>query len=385
MVFRMSGSAAAVSLLAVANSLPVFLAIPLAGAVADSANRRRVLLICNYAQAVIVLGCLAVEPGRLWLVFPLCAVMQTLSACFFPTVVAAVPNLVRAADLGSANVLLGATFGTTQAVGAALGGLILHLGGTSANIIIDALTFVISSLLIHPIRGAFSAPRAVVTETSPPGNNDSPRAGTRRRYLRDHPAVLACLMIKCLWGFGAGAIVLLTVLPMQTLKVGSEGVAVLFAARGIGATLGPYLVHRFGPLAIRGRAAACAFAVILMGGGWIGFSTSSSLVVATLWATALFAGAGAANATSTVLLQQLVPDEIRGRIMALDGGWSTLVLTVSTALAGVVSDGWGPRTLGTAWGIAEMVLGAIWLLAYVTRGKIRFDAVDSSTACRPGR
>lgn len=373
LVYQMSGSASAVSMLGVANNLPYFLAIPLAGAVADSKDRRAALLICNYAQAVIVLGFLAVQPsGLTWLAFPLCIALQTLAACFAPAAIAAVPNLVSRAELGTANALLGSAFGTTQALGAALGGLIVHALGTNANIVIDALTFVVSSLIIHTIHASFSAPAEAPTSAAPAVDETGFRVVLS--WLRAHTAVVACLLIKCIWGFGAGALILLTVLPMETLHAGEVGVSILFTARGVGATIGPFVVRRLAPYGLRWRAAACIFSLIGMGGCWLGFARSGSMVGATVWATVLFTCAGAGYATSTTILQELVPDRIRGRVVALDGGLCMLVLTASTWIAGVVSDSWGPRMLGTAFGVGQMVLGALWLAVYLTRRSIKFEA-----------
>ncbi|HCB07660.1 MAG TPA: MFS transporter, partial [Nocardioides bacterium] len=116
---------------------------------ADRFSRRTILVTADLLRAVIVLGFLLVDgPDRAWLLYALTAAQFMVSAFFEPARAALVPSVVPADDLLTANVLSSVTWSAMLSLGAAVGGLVAALLGAPAALVIDALSFVISAVLI---------------------------------------------------------------------------------------------------------------------------------------------------------------------------------------------------------------------------------------------
>src|SRR6185312_15534922 len=92
--------------------------------------------------------------------YPLLAVLSVFSAPFDPASSAAIPNLVEPDDLPTANALSGSLWGTMLAVGAAVGGVVSTVFGRDTAFIVNAVSFLLSALLLAGIRRPFSEPRA---------------------------------------------------------------------------------------------------------------------------------------------------------------------------------------------------------------------------------
>ena len=142
-----------VSLAYVSFSLPAFLVSPVAGAVADRFDRRRLLLVVSIAQAVAALGLLTASNDRVWPVFVFQGLVSGLAAFVKPAIDAGIPNLARdPGELRAANSLFGSTWGVMLAVGAALGGVFSEAFGRDAAFVANAVSFVIALALFALIR-----------------------------------------------------------------------------------------------------------------------------------------------------------------------------------------------------------------------------------------
>ena len=131
----------------------VLLVSPIAGVVADRYNRKHILILADLCRAVVVLGFLLVrEPHHVWLLYVLSAIQLGLSGFFFPTRTAIVPDLVSADQLGAANIIGSTTWSVMLAAGAALGGVVAGTWGNQTAFVLDALTFVVSAILIAVVR-----------------------------------------------------------------------------------------------------------------------------------------------------------------------------------------------------------------------------------------
>lgn len=156
---------------------------------------------------------------------------------------------------------------------------------------------------------------------------------------------------------------LLGVFGKEVFRSGAWGIGLLYAARGIGALLGPFLLRGF-VKADNARYKAIAFCVIAFGAGYCALAVSKTLAAG--FAAILFAhlGGGAAWQLSTYGLQREIPDYIRGRVFSVDYGFVTLTMACSGLAAGIAADRFGATaaTLGTA--SMCVLFGIVW--AYST-------------------
>jgi len=356
LVLTFTGSATLASLMLLCQSLPIFFVTPFAGSLVDKVDRRKLMIGVDLIRAAACLLPLFVRSAAL-LPFAYGGVVLIAlgSACFEPAAQAALPNVVATEDLGRANVLMGATWGTMLAVGAAIGGLVTMRFGRDTSFVVDSFSFLASALLLWRIRARFSERRDSGHEHPPLGQAIRETA----RYARGHPRVLALLTSKGGYGMGAGVVAMLSVFGKEVFHSGAFGIGVLFAARGIGALTGPFLV----------RAATdnsdfqyrlISPAILIFGLGYMGLALSHSLWIGALAVCIAHLGGGAQWLTSTFGLQKEVPDGIRGRIFAVDYGLVTLTMSISSLAAGVFSDRFGAATATIVTAFVCVAWAVIW-------------------------
>ena len=138
--------ATAVSLVLLAIALPRFLG-PVAGALADRLDQRRLMAVCETGQAA-VFALLAVLLPPLPVLVAFVLVSGCFATAFVPAGRSAVPALVPAGGLGRANALLGTAYNFQLAVGPTVGGLAMELGGPRTALSLNALTFLVSALIL---------------------------------------------------------------------------------------------------------------------------------------------------------------------------------------------------------------------------------------------
>jgi MFS family permease len=355
LVLDLTGSGIAVAFVLAAQDLTYFLLSPVGGLLADRLDRRRLMVAADLARAVLVLGFLFVRSSStVWIAFPLLAVIATFSAVFEPASAAALPNLVDAEDLSTANALSGSLWGTMLAVGAALGGLVTAALGRHASIAIDAASFAASAWLIFRVRGAFAEDRQREAE---PGLRAA-TAETVRYARRDH-RVLALLAVKFGWGVAGGVLVLIPLLAKH-LGTGDVGIGLLMAARGVGALIGPFAGRAsLGPNDRR-MFGVIGVALAVFGLGYALLGLAGGLLLAMPAVAFAHVGGGAQWTLSSYGLQRIVPDHIRGRIFAFDGMLVTLTFGLSSLLTGWLADAVGPRVTALGMGAVAVVWAATW-------------------------
>ncbi|MCU0512837.1 MAG: MFS transporter [Anaerolineae bacterium] len=328
------GSGPAISALLLARFLPPLLAAPFVGVVADRFDRRRILILSDVLRVGTVLLFLLVDtPEELWLLYLLTVFQFSLSALFEPARSALLPSLVSREDLVTANVLGSITWSVMLAAGAALGGLVAGLFGVPTALLIDALTFLLSALLIISIRVPPHRPEIIAPEKRPT-DEGSFREGWQ--YVRAHPATAATLLVKA--GGNIGSVdALMIIYATQIFILGENGsgsLGLLYAFFGVGAVLGPLLAGRFHDGSIRPmrRWIVAAYALITV--GWLLFGVAGMLVVAGGALLVKAMGSSIYWTYSSAILQKTVPDRYLGRIFAFDLAGFQAATVVSVLITG---------------------------------------------------
>lgn len=378
LIYEATGKALYVGLAILAQESAFFLASPIGGALADRIDRRKLMIACDLARAVVCVSFLLVGPETIWLAYVLLPVLATFAAPFDPAFSAATPNVVDPDDLPAANALNGSLWGTMLAVGAGLGGLVSAAFGDDTAFIVDAVSFLVSAALLSSIRRGFSESRAETTEH--PSIVEATRE-TWRFARRDH-RVLSLLAVK--FGFGAAA-GLLALIPVMALDAdvfdsGNVGFGILMAARGVGALIGPFLGHRIAGPGHRRLFPAIGLSLAVFGLGYVAMGQAPSLAIAAVMICVAHLGGGSQWMLSTYGLQVLVPDHIRGRIFGFDYMLITLSLSVSALIASAVADQIGAPDTVTILGGVALVWALVWFV--LSRG-VRRTGLDGSTEPEP--
>lgn len=147
-IYEKTGSTVAVSLLWVFFYLPSIFLGPFSGFFVDLFNRRKLLIITNFLQALIVLGYLLIGP-RVYPIYTLVFLYSLVNQFYFPTEAAMIPSLVRPKDLALANSLFLLTAQSALAIGFGLGGLFLRFIGIDFPVIFTACCLLAATFSVY--------------------------------------------------------------------------------------------------------------------------------------------------------------------------------------------------------------------------------------------
>ena len=363
LVLELTGRAALATLVTVVMNLPVFFVSPWAGTQVDKLDRRKLMIVVDLIRSgAALLPLLSTTPERLIFAYAGVCMISIGAAYFDPAADAALPNIVAPEDLGRANTLFSSAWGTMMVVGASLGGISTVYLGRTTSILVNAVSFLVSALLLLLIRAPFS-------ERAHHGQTKSRQpflesVGEALRYTRTKPRVIALLGGKAGYGLAAGLTSLLTVFGQKGLlggPSGAQGIALLLSARGIGALLGPFslrtLIHNNEHLNF--SVGPC---IALFGLGYLGMSFGGGIWFCVVCVTIAHMGGASQWMASTYGLQREVPDALRGRVFALDYGMVTLTISMSSLIAGICADRYGARAVVMVISTFGVVWAGIWLI-----------------------
>jgi MFS family permease len=366
LVLELTGSPVMASLVLVIQTGAFAVASPVAGVLADRLDRKRLMVAADFARVPVALAfLLARSEGTLWIAFAAVALLSLGAAVFEPASSASLPNLVEDEELGEANVLIGSAWGTMLAVGAAVGGLVAAAFGRDVAFLLNAVSFAASGLLLVGIRRPFSDRRdASHHHELPHGGLRGPVASVAvvLRFARGNRTLAALLLSKTTFGVGTGVVVLLALFGRDVFHAGDAGIGVLFAARGLGALIGPFLARSTVGLSDRGLLIGIGSSFSAFAIGYSLLPLAPFLAVAAACVFVAHLGGGAQWMLSTYGLQRAAPDEIRGRVFSFDYGLVTLTIALSTIVAGTLAESLGPGV--TVWVVVGMAAVAAvgWLL-----------------------
>lgn len=315
------------------------LLLPYAGTVADRFDRRRIMVSANLT-ALVAVGVLFAVRGPAAGPVALIAVagMAVAKAFYSPAATSAIPNLVDRDDLANAMAVAGTTWGTMAIVGSSLGGLISGWLTPYYCFGIVVIGLAISAALTwgirRPMQEAAGVPRAAAFAA----------IGEAVGYLRKHPQLMALVTVKSAVGVGNGVLTTFPILAAAIFHVGPRGLGLMFAARGLGALVGPLLFRRVlnrPSWLLPGLALSmAAYGVFYLG---VALAPWFALVLVCIFFAHL---AGGGNwVMSGFAIQKRVPDELRGRVNATDTMVAMLAVTMSQLVVGLFVDSISPRIL----------------------------------------
>ncbi len=310
LVYRLSGSELVLGAVAFVAYLPILCFAPLAGVVADRLPKRQLILVTQTLAMLLAftLGTLsALDMVTVPIVAVIACLLGTVGAFDLPIRQSFLVEMVGPDDLPSAIALNASIFNTARVVGPALAGTLAGTIGEAPCFLLNGLSYlgVIWALLhIHPHR----APVAARSERDL-------RAGLR--YVRGQPVQAALLVaLGLVSGLSLQANVLMPSLAERTFAMGATGYGLLLTFYGIGAVLSALRLasRRWSPRQHRRNLLG---GLAVFGAGLLGVAASPTFETAL--ACQVVAGLGMIRftATTNTLIQLLVDDRYRGRVMGL--------------------------------------------------------------------
>jgi len=311
LVYRMTKSALLLGSVGFASQIPVFLVAPLGGITADRVNRQR-LVIATQAAALILAGILAALTltgvVQVWHIFVLAALLGVVNAFDIPARQSFLVDMVGKEDLMNAIALNSSMFNGARVIGPAIAGILVAKIGEGWCFAANSISYIavivgLSLMHVHCV------PRA--SKRSPIENIvEGFRWVNRTRVVR---ALLLLLGLVSL--VGMPYTVLMPIFADKILHGGARGLGILMGATGVGALFGALtLAAKTG---VKGLGRWVAFACGSFGVSLFLFSFSRSFWLS----VALLLPAGYSMmlqmACSNTLVQTMVPDPLRGRVMSV--------------------------------------------------------------------
>lgn len=356
--------ATTVSLVLLAVALPRFLG-PVAGALADRLDQRRLMAVCELGQAT-VFAVLAVllPPLPVLLAFVLAG--GCFATAFVPAGRSAVPALVPEHRLGRANALLGTALNIQLAVGPVVGGLAVELGGARIAFAVNAVTFLVSALILTRLPAL-------------------PPTGVHAGVWRETLSGLRFVATTP----GPRALVLSLFLVVSFAAI--DNVALVFLVTDLGGSAADFgltqAAYGAGMLAasallglVLGKQSAAA---LLIGGtGLVATGAVATALLPTLVAVAVAqavggAGNAAENIATDTLVQRITPRHLLGRAFGAIGTGAQLGSAVAYVAAGPLIGLVGPAGAFLVGGIGTALALVVALPALRTHtrgGRPRTDA-----------
>lgn len=363
LVLETTNSAAAASLVIVLQMAGFAAISPAAGVLADRIDRKRLMVGADLVRIPIaLLPLLSQDAATIWIAFVSLILLSAAGAFFEPASSAALPNLVEEADLSRANVLIGSAWGTMLAVGAGLGGLVAATLGRNAAFVIDAATFAASAALIVGIHRSFQLARDHTDHVGGKQASAFAAIADAVRFARQSKPVASFLLSKSTFGVGTGVVLMLAVFGRDVFQAGDVGIGLLFAARGLGALIGPFVARSRIRLDDRGLVTGIAVSLLVAIVCYGLFPLAPSILLAAALVMGAHMGGGAQWTLSTLGLQRSAPDSIRGRLFSFDFALVTLAVGVSTLAAGAIAEALEPQiAVWTMVGLLALSgVGWIW-------------------------
>jgi len=347
---------------------------PFIGLMADRYNRKMLMVVSNLLQAGFALCFLLVNDSSdiAWMI-GLSGLMMVLHGVYMTAERASLPNVVSEEDLATANALDAASWSTALCLGAMLGGIVVSFYGTNAAFIVDSLTFLVGTLFLLNLKLPQSIDESMKGPLFSTGIRNI-KFGWNR--IRSQPALFRIVFAKASWNVAGGGLagVYLVLMGANVDGFGAAfGFGLFFFARGVGTGLGPILARAF---LTDEEAWPSLVGYLIVASGMIYFLVGISVPYA-LWTTVILvifahSASGANWVLSTVMMQQWVEDEVRGRVFSVDMLILSVAFSTSTSIAGYLMEN---TDLGIRNGI--LLFSSVMVLSGVVFSMWKPDAPKS--------
>jgi MFS family permease len=338
-----------------ARILPIILFSLLSGPVADTYNRKTVLLITQSLQALtaVFLAWLTFSNQiSIALIYLLTAIQAGAMAFDAPARQAMIPNLVPEQELPNAFSLINIAKNSASIIGPLLGGVVIATMGQGYTYFINAISFlaVIFALLIMG-----TIPQDL--KHSSGINLGAVKEGIQ--FILSRPIILSTMLIDFVATFFASASTMLPIVARDILHVGEVGYGLLAAGESIGSLTAGLVISQMNNIKKQGKVFLTA--VILFGLATILFGISRTLVLA----FAALVLVGAADSVSTIIRntirQMQTPDHIRGRMVSINQIFFRGGPQLGEMEAGIVGSLFSVPIAIVSGGVG--VILAVWMIA----------------------
>ncbi|WP_187261688.1 MFS transporter [Pontibacter beigongshangensis] len=364
LVYRLTDSVFLLGAVTFFNQVPAFLLGPIAGVISDKVNRHRLLILTqalSMLQASTLAALVLSDSIQIWHILTLSAILGTINAFDISARQVFVIEMVeKREDVSNAIALNSSMFNMARLVGPSIAGILIALVGEGMCFLLNAVSYiaVIGSLLLMRLKQVERVKQErKIWQSLTEGFG----------YAFGFAPIRALLLIVAqLSLFGMPFSVLMPVFARDILHGGANTLGYLMGASGVGALIGAlFLAQR---KSVLGMGKLIVFTMLLFGFGLMAFALSEVLLVSLVCMLVSGFGMIVSMASCNTLLQTIVEDDKRGRVMSLYSMAFMGMVPFGSMLAGAVAEhvGVAYTLLGCGFLVAISILPFAWNL-----GKLR--------------
>jgi len=334
LVYRLTHSALMLGLVAFASQIPSLVVAPLTGVWVDRWSRHRIVIgtqILSMFQAVTLAVLVLTGAIRIWHVLALSAFLGLVNAVDIPARQAFLVEMVGGREhLANAIALNSSTFNAARLVGPSIAGFLIARFGEGAVFVLNAASYVAVLLALW----AMKVPRP---PASPGPETSAWRTLTEgiRYVAASAPIRTILLLLSFVSLVGVPFTVLMPVFAAEVLHGGPHTLGLLMGAMGVGALAGALsLAAR---KTVRGLGRLIGVGIAVFGASLVGFALSRSVPLSLFFLLLCGFGMMVHTASSNTILQTIVEDDKRGRVMSLYAAAFMGTLPLGSVFAGTLA------------------------------------------------
>ena len=356
LVYHLSSSAFLLGVVGFASTIPIFFLAPFAGVWVDRVNRHRLLVgtqVCAMLQSFALAAFALTHTIGIPHLIVLSLVQGVINAVDMPVRQAVMVEFVeRKEHLGNAIALNSSLFNLARLIGPAIAGFVIAGFGPGLCYLVDGLTYVAVIVALLAMRLPKRPARSV---------RQHPWIELRHGFhyaFAFAPIRALIILVAAISGIGFSATVLMPVFARDVFFGDARTLGYLMSASGVGALSGAlYLGTR---TTVRGLGRVITLGGAAMGMGLIGFAWSRWLPLSLGCLTLMGMGGVLLMASSNTLVQTLVDDDKRGRVMSIFSMAFTGTMPVGNLLVGFLAGRWGTTMTLTASGVICIVIAGLF-------------------------
>lgn len=341
-IYQLTGSELALGLIGAARLIPLVLLALGSGVLADALDRRKLMIFAQISMLIcslILATSTSLGTTTIWVIYLVTALSAAAHTIGLPARQALIPNLVPREHLAGALTINITSWQLATVLGPTVGGLLIAARGLGAVYWLDVASFlvIITALLLIRVRSAHADGER---------REISLRAALEGlRFVRRNELIWSTMLLDFLATFFSAATTLLPIFADQILRVGPQGLGILYAAPSAGAVIASVICSLTGPGQRQGPLLLWAVVVYGLATAVFGLSTSFWLSLLMLAVT------GAADTVSMVVRGTVrnleTPDELRGRMVSVN-----MLFFAGGPQLGEIEAGVAAKLLGTPLSVA---------------------------------
>jgi MFS family permease len=353
LVYRLTGSATLLGIVGFAAQFPVLILAPIGGAVADTYPRRRLMLAIQTSAMLLAFPLAALtllNRIQVWHIMVLAVLLGFVNAFDIPVRQSFIAEMVDREDLINAIALNSSMTNGARVIGPAIAGILVSVVGEGWCFLINGLSYlavIIGVLFITAGRQAPHENHVSHVQTILEGF---------RFVLNTQPVRTLLVLLGVVSFMGMPYSVLMPIFADHILNGGASGLGILMGFSGLGALMGAITLA--GRQGVRGLGTWVMFASGGFGVSLILFSISRLFWLSALLLLPVGFGMMVQLASSNTLIQSMVPDRLRGRVMAVYSMMFMGMAPFGALFAGVLANRLG-APITVALGGSVCILGAL--------------------------